>query len=103
MPVLGSIAVTDESSEVERLRARGDELAQDVLAARDAARGAEAELAVARARIAELEHRLHVSAVEIDELRLAVDAAGRVAPGGQAPGVDSLVRLARRSARALGL
>ena len=98
------VTVSGEDSEVERLRCRVDELAQQLLGTRDAALGAEAELGVARARIAELEHQVHVGTVEIEELRAVVDAADRA---GTAPATAlalqaRLARRARRLARAVG-
>lgn len=77
-PHLTSIASPDPAeptpapTEAQRLQAKVDELAQQVLAARDAAIGAEAELGVVRARVGELEHQVHVRDVEIAELRSAL-------------------------------
>lgn len=98
MAPTGRVTVSGESAEVERLRARVDELAQQLLGARDAALGAEAELGVARARIAELEHQVHIRSVEIDELRAAIDA-GRTPTDGSPDGDDFQARLARRVLR----
>lgn len=88
-------------SEVEALQQRVDELAQQVLQARDAAIGAEAELGVARARVGELEHQVHVRDVEIDELRRAIDSGHRVPDVTEALAAgDRLARgLARRARR----
>lgn len=95
------VTVSTESAEMERLRARIDELAQQLLGARDAALGAEAELGVARARIAELEHQVHVRAEEIDELRSVIEAAKAPPDGGPGP-VDLQARVTRRVRRLTG-
>ncbi len=100
-PHLTSLASPDSaepaSTEAERLQARIDELAQQVLAARDAAIGAEAALGVALARTGELEHQVHVRDVEIAELRaaLAEQPGARVVRAGAATGN----RLARGAVR----
>ena len=77
------------------MRRRLDELSQQLLGARDAAAGAEAELAVARARVAELEQQVHVRTVEVDELRQALAAR----PGG--PDIGRALASGRRVARGL--
>ncbi|MGI9597137.1 MAG: hypothetical protein ACR2QK_13315 [Acidimicrobiales bacterium] len=51
------------------LRARLDDVSQQLLQARDAVVGAEAELSVAKARLAEVEHHLHVRVAEVTELQ----------------------------------
>ena len=83
-------------SEIDRLRRRLDELSQQVLGARDAAMGAEAELAVARARVAELEQQVHVRTVEIDELRQALAEAR------SGPDVRTALAAGQRMAKGLG-
>jgi hypothetical protein len=89
-------------AEIDRLRRRVDELSQQVLGARDAAVGAEAELGVARSRIVELEQRVHVLTVEVDELRVVAGRhPTRVAAAAMAGG-DRLAGLARRAGRRLG-
>lgn len=80
-------------TETERLQQRVDELAQQLLQARDAAVGAEAELGVVRARVGELEHQVHVRDVEIDELRAALE--GRRAPTDVGDALAAGDRLAR--------
>ncbi len=72
-PPAGSAPVP---TELDRLQRRVDELAQEVLQARDAAIGAEAELGVALARVGELEHQVHVRDVEIAELRAGLGGRG---------------------------
>ncbi len=47
-------------------------MSQQLLQARDAVLGAEAELSVAKARAAEVEHHLHVRIVEVTELQAKV-------------------------------
>lgn len=84
--------------EVERLQRRCDELAQQVLETRDAVLGAEAELGVARARVVELEHHVHIRDVELDEFRAHV-ATGSDGPGLVGNGVATGERLARGVAR----
>jgi hypothetical protein len=87
-------------------QAQIDDLAQQVLGARDAALGAEIELGVARARITELEHQLHLREVELTELRARMAASGwragarRTGPG--AAGLDGSIDLARTSAMRVG-
>ncbi len=96
----GTAASAPDQTETERLQARVDELAQQVLAARDAAIGAEAELGVALARTAELEHQVHVRDVEIAELRaaLADQPGARMVKAGAATG-NRLARGAIRRVR----
>lgn len=57
-----------DAEEIRALRAELDEVTQQLLVARDAALGADAERSVARARVSELEHHLHVREVEVEEL-----------------------------------
>ncbi len=93
----GTATPAPDQTETERLQARLDELAQQVLAARDAAIGAQAELGVALARTRELEHQVHVRDVEIAELR-AVLAGQRGARMVKA-GAETGNRLARGAVR----
>lgn len=81
-------------NDAERLQHRIDDLAQRVLQARDAVLGAEAELGVARARVAELEQQVHVRDVEIEELRASLVAVGRRGRSVDA-GIAAGARLAR--------
>ncbi len=67
-----SAALAPHQGGLDQLQARVDHLAQQLLQARDAAIGAEAELGVARARVAELEQHLHVRTVEVEELQQKV-------------------------------
>jgi uncharacterized coiled-coil DUF342 family protein len=53
-----------------------DRAHQQLLEAIDAARGAEAERAVAQARVRDLEHQHHMLKVERDELRREVERLG---------------------------
>jgi hypothetical protein len=97
-----SVTVAGEDLELERLRHRIDELAQGLLGARDAALGAEAELGVARARITELDHQLHVCTAELKELRRVVASApssGRSSLFDPAGGLSRAVRRLARAAR----
>ncbi len=66
-----SVAVVPDArdAEIDRLLSKLDDVTQQLFHARDAAVGAEAELGVALAKLREVEHRLHVSTVEADELR----------------------------------
>lgn len=64
----GAPTVDPRDDEIERLRRQLDEVTQQLLVARDAAVGADAERSVARARVSELEHHLHVREVEVEEL-----------------------------------
>ncbi|MEM9561778.1 MAG: hypothetical protein AAGA93_04120 [Actinomycetota bacterium] len=86
-------------TELDRLKRRVDELAQEVLQTRDAALGAEAELGVVRARVGELEHQVHVRDVEIAELRAALDA--RSATGDVSAALTSGLATGDRLARGL--
>lgn len=61
-------AIDPRDEEIRDLRRRLDDVSQQLLVARDAAVGADAERAVARARASELEHFLHVRTVEVEEL-----------------------------------
>lgn len=88
----------ERSSESERLQRRIDTLAQQVLQARDAVLGAEAELGVVRARVAELEQQVHVRDVEIAELRAGLTKMGK-RPRAVDVGVAAGDRLARGVAR----
>ena len=87
---------------IAELEARLDDVAQQLLQARDAAVGAEAELSVARARIAEIEHHLHVRIVEVTELqRTVLELTGEEAAPGDRPNpvARRLSPLLARSAR----
>lgn len=83
-----SAAVPDaRDAEIDRLLSKLDGVTQELFQARDAAVGAEAELGVALAKLREVEHRLHVSTIEADELRDKVQRLGAVttSDGLQAP------------------
>lgn len=64
--------IDPREAEIERLQAVLDRAGQEMLEARDALIGAEAELGVARARVREVEFQLHVSSSEVEELRKRV-------------------------------
>ncbi len=55
--------------QIEDLMHRLDDVSQQLLQARDAVVGAEAELSASKARTAELEHHLHVRILEVTELQ----------------------------------
>lgn len=80
---IGAVPPADDHTtapELAAMQQRLDGLTQQLFQARDATRGAEAELGAARARIREVEHRLHVTTVEVEELRekmLQLTSAGR--------------------------
>lgn len=57
---------------IAELEERLDEVTQQLLAARDAAAGAEAELAATKSHTVEVEHQLHVRIVEVTELQQRV-------------------------------
>lgn len=108
-PAPDAVTVAGPQGEVERLQRRIDHLSGQLLGARDAALGAEAELGVARGRITELEQRVHVLTVEVSELRAALErsrARGSVAAviGTDRPRrlARDLARRVRRAARRLG-
>jgi chromosome segregation ATPase len=58
---------------IAELEDKLDDLAQQLLAARDAVAGAEAELAAVKAHTVEVEHQLHVRIVEVTELQQRVE------------------------------
>lgn len=94
-------------TDAELLQRRVDELSQQLLGARDAAIGAEAELGVARGRVTELEQQVHVLTVEVAELRAALERSRARGPMAAVVGADQPARdlardLARRAGRRLG-
>jgi hypothetical protein len=106
-PVPDPAVPTGPRTESELLQRRVDELSQQLLGARDAALGAEAELGVARGRVTELEQQVHVLTVEVAELRAALERGrGRSSIAGVAgadqPARDLARDLARRAGRRLG-
>ncbi len=100
-----AVVLDARDAEIDRLLAKLDDVTQQLFQARDAAVGAEAELGVALAKLREVEHRLHVSTVEADELRDkvlvltgATEADGETAspaPGRLSPLLGRTVKLAR--------
>lgn len=105
-PSSESAAVPDaRDTEIDRLLSKLDGVTQELFHARDAAIGAEAELGVALAKLREVEHRLHVSTVEADELRdkvkrLADPAASEtLQPSGVSGGQSRLSPLLGRSVK----
>ena len=96
-------SVDGGAARLAELQARLDDVSQQLLVSRDATLGAEAELSVALARIAELEQRLHVSTIEVDELQekvLLLTTAREATPQHPNPVARRLSPLLARAARA---
>lgn len=87
--------------QIEDLRSRLDDVSQQLLQARDAVIGAEAELSASKARTAELEHHLHVRIIEVTELQNKVLelSAGQAVPERANPLAKRFSPLLARTAR----
>ncbi len=71
------VASSDSESDLD-LASQRDEAYQRMLEAVDALRGAQAEQAAAKARVAELEHQVHVYVAENEHLHSLVKGRGDV-------------------------
>lgn len=96
--------VDPRDAEISQLRGTLDEVSQQLLEARDLIVGAEMEVGAAKARVREVEHQLHVTTVEVEELRdrMALLAAGEAASQQQGHEHRSGPNMAKRLSPLLG-
>lgn len=93
--------VDHRDTRIAELEDRLDDVVQQLLAARDAAAGAEAELAAVKAHTVEVEHQLHVRIVEVTELQQQLEqlTAAEEPPARPNPVVKRISPLLARAAR----